>query len=45
MRRDKSFRTGGGCVCGAYHFIHRKGSKFCYENPRAEAHHLERAAV
>lgn len=44
MGRDTSPRTGMGCMCGGYHFIHRKGSKFCYEHPNAEQHHTERAA-
>lgn len=44
MRRDTSLR-GSGCNCGAYHFIHRKGSKFCHGNPRSEQHHLDRIAA
>ena len=30
------------CDCGGYHFIHRKGSKYCYHHPQAEQHHTER---
>jgi hypothetical protein len=45
MERDTSPYTGMGCTCGGYHFIHRKKSKFCYENPNAEQHYLERASA
>lgn len=31
------------CNCGGYWFKHRKGSRFCYENPNAEKHWIERA--
>lgn len=30
------------CNCGGYHFPHRKGSKYCYENPQAEKHWTDR---
>lgn len=30
------------CDCGGYHFVHRKGSKYCYHHPDAEKHHTER---
>jgi hypothetical protein len=33
-----------GCNCGGYHFKHRKGSKFCHENPNVEQHYIEREA-
>lgn len=30
------------CDCGGYHFIHRRGSKYCYHHPNAEINHAER---
>jgi hypothetical protein len=30
------------CNCGGYWFKHRKGSRFCYQNPNAEQHYIER---
>lgn len=30
------------CYCGGYHFIHRKGSKYCEHNPNYEANWAER---
>jgi len=31
------------CRCGGYHYAHRPGSPFCYENPMAPALHASRA--
>jgi len=36
-------RKGVTCNCGGYEFKHRKGSKYCYEHPDAEALHTERS--
>jgi ribosomal protein L32 len=33
---------GKTCNCGGYWFPHRLGSKYCYENPKAEQYHSER---
>lgn len=30
------------CRCGGYHYSHRKGSPYCYENPLAVMHHASR---
>lgn len=30
------------CTCGGYHFPHRKGSPYCYSNPKAELRHALR---
>jgi hypothetical protein len=44
MRRNTSTQGKGamGCNCGGYHFLHRKGSRYCYEHPMAPQHHAER---
>ncbi len=31
------------CNCGGYHFRHRRGSKHCEHNQRAEQHYVERS--
>lgn len=31
------------CDCGGYHFVHRRGSKFCHYNANVERHYVERA--
>lgn len=31
-----------GCVCGGYHFTHRKGSPYCLDNPLAPLLHADR---
>jgi hypothetical protein len=40
--RHETHGRGPTCACGGYPFLHRRGSKFCYHNPNAEAHHTER---
>jgi len=30
------------CRCSGYHFPHRHKSKYCFDNPQAEANHSER---
>ena len=31
------------CTCGGYHYAHRRGSPFCYDNPKAAFLHAARA--
>jgi hypothetical protein len=31
------------CNCGGYHYAHRRGSPYCYENPKASFRHALRA--
>jgi len=33
---------GDTCYCSGYHFMHRKGSKYCEHNPNWEANWEER---
>jgi hypothetical protein len=30
------------CMCGGYHFAHRKGSPYCYQNPFSAMYHASR---
>lgn len=32
------------CDCGGLHFVHRKGTRYCYHHPDAEKDHAERYA-
>lgn len=33
---------GRTCACSGYHFMHRKGSKFCFHHPDADVFHSAR---
>ena len=33
------------CNCGGYHFTHRRGSPYCYENPMASFRHALRGCT
>lgn len=37
--RDSGHRL---CKCSGYHYSHRKGSPFCYENPVSDLYHASR---
>ena len=37
--RDSGHRL---CNCGGYHYSHRKGSTYCYENPMSAIRHADR---
>jgi hypothetical protein len=41
-RMRKEMGRGPSCMCGGLHFPHRKGTKFCYSHPNAEADHTDR---
>lgn len=31
-----------GCMCGGYHFTHRRGSPWCHHNPLSPLYHADR---